>query len=64
MLSSSSSSSEQGDITNTPFDTDTVVPLLNANTVILRNHTPPLSLPPLDGGVRPRKISMQTNEIY
>lgn len=53
MLSSrggSSSGSEQGDITNTRFDTDTVAPLLNANTVILRNHSPPLSLPPLDGG--------------
>lgn len=38
----------EGDITNTPFDTDTMAPLLNANTVILpqQTHQPTLLPPP------------------
>ena len=36
----------EGDITNTPFDTDTMAPLLNANTVILPQQTHQPTLPP------------------
>lgn len=50
----------RGDVTNIPSDTDTVAPLLNANTVILRYHTPLLMEKPHRGKSQER----QTNEIY
>lgn len=48
------SRSGERNITNTPFDIDTMAPLLNANTVILPRPTPH---PSFDGGVTEGKIS-------
>lgn len=48
------------DITNTPFDIDTMAPLLNANTVILPQLTnPPISS--FDGRVTEESPALSAN---
>ena len=52
------SSNRERDITNTPFDIDTMAPLLNANTVIFPpTNQPAPSHPSFDGGATEGKIS-------
>lgn len=51
------------DITNTPFDTDTMAPLLNANTVILLDHAspPPPSLFLMEESHRGKSPALNAN---
>ena len=51
------------DITNTPFDIDTMAPLLNANTVILPRPTSPLlaSLLLMEESQRGKSPSLNAN---
>lgn len=48
-------------ITNTPFDTDTMAPLLNANTVILLDHASPPSLFLMEESHRGKSPALNAN---